>query len=250
MKRALRGSLCAYCGECPATTEDHVIGRNFFPVHLRSNLPKVPACGDCNGQKANYERYAMAVFPFGSEHHAAQDMLKTKVKLRLEKDQRLFRQLQQSQKDVTVINRNGSISKTFSIPFDDEKTIALYEMIIKGLLWHHCRAPLPLSYVVRLFWLTDHKLDLFRKFILSLSPDQFQDVSLANGTFWYQFTRNSDDPFFTVWILGIYGILNACDVDSNGQLLRYHVAALTGPQEVNRIANNIEAMLDKGGHEH
>src|SRR3972149_5175508 len=220
MKKSLLGNLCAYCGECPSTTEDHVIGRKFFPVHLRSNLPKVPACSVCNGRKANYERYAMAVFPFGSEHHAAQEMLKTKVKLRLGKDQRLLRELQQSQKDVTVINRNGSMSKTLCIPFDDEKTIALYEMVIKGLLWHHCRAPLPSSYVVRLFWLTDQGLDLFKKSILSLSPDQFQDVSLANGECQYQFTKNPDDPFFAAWILRIYGILNVCYADDNGQLHR------------------------------
>jgi hypothetical protein len=185
----------------------------------------------------------MAVFPFGSEHYAAQDILRTKVKRRLEKDQRLLRQLQQSQKDVTVVNPDGSTDTTSAFRLKDEQTLNLFGMIIRGLLWHHWCSPLPSSHVVRLFWLTDHRLGLFRKFILSLSPDQFQDVSLANGTFWYQFTRNPDDPFFTAWILGIYGILNVCDVDDNGQLLRCHVAALTGPQEVNRIADAIEAMM-------
>ena len=235
--------MCAYCGERPATAEDHVIGRNFFPIHLRSNLPKVPACSDCNGRKSNYERYAMAVFPFGSKHHAAQEMLRTKVKCRLEKDQELLRQLQQSQKDVTVVNLDGSTDTTFCIQFDHEQTFNLFDMIIRGLLWHHWHSSLPSSYVIRLFWLTDHRLGLFRRFILSLSPDQFQDVSLANGTFWYQFTRNPDDLFFTAWILGIYGILNVCGVDDNGQLFRYHVAALTGPQEINRTADKIEAMI-------
>jgi hypothetical protein len=243
MKKALRDSLCAYCGERPATTEDHVIGRNFFPVHLRGNLPKVPACSNCNGRKSNYERYAMAVFPFGSEHHAAQDILRTKVKLRLEKDQRLLRQLQQSQKDVTVVNRDGSTGTTFAIQLKDEQTLNLFDMIIRGLLWHHCRSPLPSSHVVRLFWLTDDELGLFKKFILGLSPDQFQNVSLANGAFWYQFTRNPDDPFFTAWILGVYGILNICCVVDNKRLLRSHIAALTGSQDVNRIADAIEAMM-------
>lgn len=243
MKKSLRGSLCAYCGKRPATTEDHVIGRNFFPVYLRSNLPKVPACSDCNGRKSNYEHYAMAVFPFGSEHHAAQDILRTKGKLRLEKDHRLLRQLQQSQKNVTIANPDDSTDTTIAIRLDDKQTLNLFDMIIRGLLWHHCHSPLPSSHVVRLFWLTDHKLGLFRRFILSLSPDQFQDVSLANRTFWYQFTRNPDDPFFAAWILGIYGILNVCDIDNKGQLLHYHVAALTGPQEVNRIADAIEAMM-------
>jgi len=243
MKKALRGSLCAYCGERPATTEDHVIGRNFFPVHLRSDLPKVPACSDCNGRKSNYERYAMTVFPFGSEHHSAQEMLRSKVKRRLEKNHRLGHQIQQEQKDVAIVNPDGSTDTTIAIPLNDELIFNLFNMIIRGLLWHHWCSPLPSSHVVRLFWLTDHGLGLFKKFILSLSTDQFQDVSLANGTFWYQFTRNPDDPFFTAWILGIYGILNVCGVDDNGQLLRCHVAALTGPREINRIADKIEVMM-------
>lgn len=243
MKKSLRGSLCAYCGERLATTEDHVIGRNFFPVHLRSNLPKVPACSNCNGRKADYERYAMAVFPFGSEHHAAQDMLETKVKRRIDKNPRLRRQLQQGLKDVSVVKPDGSTDTTFCIPFNHEQTFNLFDMIIRGLLWHHCRSPLPSSYVVRLFSLTDHGLGLFKKLILRLSPDQFQDVSLANGAFWYQFTRNQDDPFFTAWIFDIYGNLNMCDIGDSGRLHRYHVAALTGPQEVNRIADAIEAMM-------
>jgi hypothetical protein len=184
----------------------------------------------------------MAVFPFGSEHHAAQDMLETKVKRRLEKNHRLLRQLQQGQTDVLVVNPDGSTDPTFAIPFDHEQTLALFDMIIRGLLWHHWPSPLPSSYVVRLFWLTDQGLGLFKKHILSLSPDQFQDVSLAKGAFRYQFTRNPDDPFFTACILSIYDSLNICDSVDNGRLRRSHVAALTGPQEVNRIADSIETM--------
>ena len=185
----------------------------------------------------------MTVFPFGSEHPSAQDMLRSNVKRRLEKNHRLGHQIQQGQKDVTIVNPDGSMDTTIAIPLDDEQTLNLFNMIIRGLLWHHWCSPLPSSHVVRLFWLTDHGLGLFKKFILSLSPDQFQDVSLANGTFCYQFTRNPDDPFFTAWILDIYPILNVCGVDNNGQLLRCHVAALTGPQEVDRIADDIEAMM-------
>jgi len=145
MKKALRGSLCAYCGERPATTEDHVIGRNFFPVHLRSDLPKVPACSDCNGRKSNYERYAMTVFPFGSEHHSAQEMLRSKVKRRLEKNHRLGHQIQQEQKDVAIVNPDGSTDTTIAIPLNDELIFNLFNMIIRGLLWHHWCSPLPSS---------------------------------------------------------------------------------------------------------
>jgi len=236
MKKTFRGSMCAYCSTSPAATEDHVIGRNFFPKSSRDNLPKVPACAVCNARKSNYERYAMAVFPFGSVHDTAQEILHTKVRRRLEKDQRLHRRLRDGQRDVVVANPDGSTQSTIAIPFDYKQCSDLFAMIIKGLLWHHFRSPLPGNYIVRLFPLTDYGLRLFKQHILSLSPDEFEQASLADGAFKYEFTRNPEDPFFSAWVLDFYDSLNMCGVTERGRLLPVHIAALTGPPEVGRIA--------------
>jgi len=241
VKKEFKGKLCAYCNVRRATTDDHVIGKKFFPQPLRGNLPKVPACKECNNKKGDLERYAMAVFPFGSSHPAGEEMLRTKVEARLKKDQRLHRQLRQGQRDVPVVNPNGTTETRFAIPLDDEKALTLFAMIIKGLLWHHCQSPLPSAYVVRLFSFTDVGIGLFRQHILSLSQEQFQMIVLAEGAFQYEFTRNTQDPFFSVWVLNIYGLLSMCDITADGQLLRCHVAALTGPaEEINPLADAIE----------
>jgi hypothetical protein len=55
MRNEFRNKLCAYCGKAEATTDDHVIARTFFLENRRANLPKVPACEKCNGEKAKLE---------------------------------------------------------------------------------------------------------------------------------------------------------------------------------------------------
>ena len=216
-------------------------------MRRRGNLPKVPACTDCNNRKSKYERYAMAVFPFGAMDDAGKEMLETKVKDRLRKDQRLWRQLRDGRGGTVVVNPDGTADTTFRIPFDDEQASNLFGMIIRGLVWHHCRSPIPSSYVVRLFYLTEFRLSLFKQQIISRSPEQFQEISLADGAFYYQFTQSADDPFFTAWVLDVYNSLNMCSISGDGRLLRVHVAALTGPQEMNRIADAIEAMAVQQG---
>jgi hypothetical protein len=83
-----------YCGERESTTPDHVWGRGFCLEQYRDNLPQVPACGKCNGEKSTLEHYLMTVLPFGCQHRDSQATLKTLVPKRLEKNAKLFRELQ------------------------------------------------------------------------------------------------------------------------------------------------------------
>lgn len=243
MKRSFRGNACAYCNMRQATSEDHVFGRKFLPEDLRGDLPKVPSCDICNSKKSEYERYAMSIFPFASNHPAAQSMLMTKVKRRLEKDQRLARNLRNGQKDILLVNPDGRIDTTIGLPFDQKRSLQLFKMIIKGLLWHHWRSPLPAHYIVRIFPLTELGLREFKEYILNLSPERIQRVVLAKGAFAYEFTSNQDDKFFSAWVLDIYDSMNMCGVTDRGQLLRVHVAALTGPPEIEKLADAWEKAM-------
>ncbi|MDI2077978.1 MULTISPECIES: hypothetical protein [Bradyrhizobium] len=47
---------------------DHVLAREFLPISRRDNLPKVPACGACNGVKSGHEHYLTAVLPLAGNH--------------------------------------------------------------------------------------------------------------------------------------------------------------------------------------
>jgi hypothetical protein len=59
MKHKFRGRGCVYCG-AEADTSDHTIGRRFFLVERRDNLPQVPACCRCNNRKSELECYLIA----------------------------------------------------------------------------------------------------------------------------------------------------------------------------------------------
>ena len=59
-----KGKPCAYCVEATATTADHVIGRKFFLADRRDKLPIVPACRQCNREKARLEDHLMVVLGF------------------------------------------------------------------------------------------------------------------------------------------------------------------------------------------
>jgi hypothetical protein len=170
------------------------------------------------------------------------EILTTRVRDRLKKDQSLQRQLASNHKRVIVANADGSNIIKLGIPFDYQKSFSLFKMIIRGLLYYHCCAPMPSTYVVRVFPLTDFGISFFKQRILSLSLEQFQENSLANGALCYQFTRDPNDPFSSAWILDVYNSMSMCGTVKDGRLLRVHVAALTGPEEVNRIADAIDAM--------
>jgi hypothetical protein len=51
MGKKYKGKLCPYCGIATSTTEEHIFARGFFLEVDRANLPKAPACENCNRRK-------------------------------------------------------------------------------------------------------------------------------------------------------------------------------------------------------
>ncbi|QUN41481.1 hypothetical protein KEH56_18815 (plasmid) [Burkholderia cenocepacia] len=65
--KRFRNKTCVYCGlEQGANTADHVIAREFFLLAGRDNLPKVPACQECNTAKSRLEHYVLSVLLMGA----------------------------------------------------------------------------------------------------------------------------------------------------------------------------------------
>ena len=56
MKHKFQGQACVYCG-AESETSDHFVGRKFFLVERRGDLPQVPACRRCNNRKSELEGY-------------------------------------------------------------------------------------------------------------------------------------------------------------------------------------------------
>lgn len=243
MKRKdLKGKVCVYCNDYLAKTWDHVIARKFFPVQMRGNLPQAPACIQCNCLKSDLEQYAMTVFPFGSEHHAAQEMLTEEVRNRLDENHRLHRELREGMDKVRILNSGEENKSTISLPIDEDKITTLFEMIIKGLIWHHFKVFLPSTHILRVYSFTEYGLDLFEETILSLSQEMLEKHSLAEGGFNYTFTRNRNDPTITAWVLSFYELVHICGVTDEGELLQVYTCGLTGPSE---LVNVFDKFLDK-----
>ena len=97
MSKKFKDKLCVYCAEEPSTSGDHVFARQFFLPRHRINLPKVPACDDCNGEKAELEHYLASLLPFGGRHSDAGENLETMVPKHLGKNIGLNRALAQGQ---------------------------------------------------------------------------------------------------------------------------------------------------------
>jgi hypothetical protein len=59
MKHKFSGETCIYiyCSDAPAESSDHVVGRKFFLVERRGDLPQVPAYKRCNNRKSELEAY-------------------------------------------------------------------------------------------------------------------------------------------------------------------------------------------------
>ena len=93
MTKKYRGKPCTYCSVRTAETADHVFAREFFLPAQRANLPKVPACRECNEAKSQLEHYLTAVLPFGARHPGAATSLSEMVPPRLAKNARLERDL-------------------------------------------------------------------------------------------------------------------------------------------------------------
>ncbi|MDD3182308.1 MAG: HNH endonuclease [Alphaproteobacteria bacterium] len=204
MGKGYKNKTCVYCGrEGCSETADHVVAREFFLKSQRANLPKVPSCAKCNGEKSSLEHYLTTVLPFGGRHADATTNLSEMVPQRLEKNAKLRRHLI-SEKGRIWSEEAGLLLPHMTLPIDSDKLNQLFCYIIKGLIWHHWGLLLPCDYFIGASSLTKEGesffLDLFNK-----NPRREVNVSLGKGTFKYEGRQGTDDPYITLWRFTIYG---------------------------------------------
>ena len=195
MKRKFNNETCVYCANAQADSSDHVIGRKFFLVNRRDNLPQAPACKSCNNRKSRLENYLMIVLGFGGKHPDAAANLKFQVAHRLKNDAnaKLLRKLQKG------YEKSGGTS----IPFEHKPLQELFAMIARALAWQHFGVRLGdgFSSIASVF--TNESEELFAQMIsrgrVSVSGD------LGEGTFRYEGAQVGEHPELTIWRFEIYG---------------------------------------------
>lgn len=198
MRRAHRGKKCAYCTVTEATTDDHVLAREFVAVEHRGNLPIVPACEACNRRKQRLENDLLAVLPFGALHPGAGENLDTLVAPRLRKNLRVRRQLAAGATPIARLQGDWSTALTTSLPVNGEKLIELTALIARGLAWHHWPDDLSDDHGAKAWGMTAAGAPVFDSF-LALNSDERVSANLGGGVLTYEAARGKAAFHLSVW---------------------------------------------------
>jgi hypothetical protein len=216
MSKKYKGKPCAYCFKRLSENADHIFAREFFLPGAREDLPKVPACSVCNGEKSALEHYLTAVLPFGARHEGAVTNLKKMVPKRLAKNVKLHRTLRDNSGRIWGEERGIQLPVS-TLPVDPTKLQQLFGLIVRGLVFFHWGNYLKREDKVQVFALTragEKTFDeLFRR---DVAPSV--NVDLGHGTFRYEGAQHVDCPQITVWRFQIYGGVKFGDSQKPGEV--------------------------------
>ncbi len=223
------GLTCAYgCGR-PSASDDHVFARKFFVKDKRGNLPQVPACHVCNGEKGALESELMNVMAFGGRHDDAADNLSVQVAHRLENkaNARVARELKAGLSHAWV-TENGVIREATTVPVDWSRVQLLCCFIARGLAWHHFdNLVFDAECSVGAFSAIKQDGELLRRFRNSKAARRVE-ADLGKGTFGYWGVQAEDNPKVTAWEFSIHSGVRTVD----GGDEPHNIGVLTGPREV------------------
>lgn len=216
MSKLYKGKTCVYCAKPEAAlTGDHVIARSFFSLDERDNLPQVPTCAPCNNVKSALETYLSALLPQGAQHQGDASSYWTDSRRRIEKNQKLKRDLQAGAYISSQIDANGKPISAPMLPIDASKLLDLAKYIAKGLLFYHWKVIVPEDQVIHCQFMGETGESIFSDMIKSMqsiaadhgSDDfiQFTGLTpLGRQTVTYEgFFVPADAPF-SVWRLNFY----------------------------------------------
>src|SRR5690242_10741729 len=184
----------------------------------------------CGNRKSGYEHYLATVLPFGGMHEDAHRSLDTMVAPRLNKNQKLRRELWER------FERDGPDSSA-ALPFDTMAMRLLFQMVPIGLLWHHGRGYLPHSYGSIAFTPPDESLHILAQAFLAMGGDRIEG-DLGNGTFRYLALASREDPCLAIWFFQIMGGLKLTGDPASPDSTTSAVVAITGPRSSVEIARS------------
>lgn len=214
MGKGYKGVPCIYCQEREAGTADHVIARGFFPEDKRGDLPKVPACSECNNAKSKLEHALTAIMPFGAQHADAAKALK-RVEPKLAKNRKLHGWLAAGVSYVWRSINGGPWHPEMSVPIDHRDIERLCEFMVKGLAHHHWKVALGPDHFVRASFFNEAGRQRFEPLFAGAGAKVQQDF--GDGVFAYEGVQSKDCPELTLWKMSIYGAEVGGDKRQPGQ---------------------------------
>jgi hypothetical protein len=210
MSKKFKNKTCVYCANANASQEpDHVFARGFFLISKRDNLPKVPACGRCNGEKSKLEHYLTAALPCGGWNPDSKVIMETKIASRLDKNRKLYNQFMQGIKQVWIQEENNIILPGGTLPIEFVKLQRLFCFIIKGLLWYHWKTILaPANDYLVDATILKHNGEAIQHLwtnMLTHLPHRSIKQNYGDDTFEYEGIQLIDCPQISLWKFFIYG---------------------------------------------
>ncbi len=199
-----KGKICVYCCKPESShTGDHVLARSFFLIEHRDNLPQVPACGRCNGEKSQLEHYLSTVLPFGGTQANAGRNIE-QIAPRLAKNGALHRKLLAGMRGRWRSVNGGPFLYEMSVPLEGEKLVQLLRLIVRGLAFSEFGLILPAEQFVveAAFWLPP----ISDRWEAQLAmAGETVERNVGEGTFAYRAVRSRIDPEISVWRLQWFG---------------------------------------------
>lgn len=230
MGKGFKGMPCVYCLQAEAQDGDHVLSRKFVLPEHRDNLPKVPACKACNNDKSKLEHYLTAVMPFGGRHEEAGRNLAEQVPGRLDKNERLHRELADGAERYLVSENGGPWEPGMKVPLDGRALERLFEYMTRGLAFHHWGMLFGPTHVVRAAFLAEAARGPFEG-LMTKNADRVRD-SLGGGAFEYEGAVAKDGSGLTVWRMSLYGAVVSGDGGGRGNRERSSAAhCITAPKD-------------------
>jgi hypothetical protein len=226
-----KNKTCVYCAVKPSTTGDHVFAREFFAIKRRDNLPQVPSCADCNGEKSELEHYLTTILLIGGRHPDGESMMWERLERRLAKNPKLHRDIAEKIR-LTVIDepppREGLIP--IQVPFDGQQLLSLLKYVAKGLLWHHWKVIVPPEFTVSSVSLT-RSGEVLLGSLLNKYARERTNMDLGNGTFRYEAIQG-DYPELSLWGFSVFGGIRFHGESATASSASEYLAAFTGRPDI------------------
>lgn len=206
-KKHRKKGRCTYCGRIAALTKDHVIPRCLFPLPLPTFMVTVPACKDCNQEKAehdNYLRDMLVLDMHGSQSPIAQALLENKVTraIRTNRSEIARVALSRGRFEPLLTQAGVYLGRAFSFPLDGERVKHIFSLIVRGLYYRILKQRLRDDCVYDVRRLTAEE---FNERWEKLKEIGFNGpYTLGQGVFNFIFMYGAEEPSVTHFWLWFY----------------------------------------------
>ncbi|MEO9524958.1 MULTISPECIES: hypothetical protein [Pseudomonadota] len=225
--KKFKGKLCVYCRSNQSTTADHVFPRELFQIEQRDQLPKVPSCADCNNEKSKLEHYLLAVLPFGATHSNSEKALSVDTAKRLEKNQRLHKELKRGFGYRQVSSEHEGTEERLVVDLDYEVLHDFIGFIGRALMWHHWGKYLPLEFKFTVFTPSSSGIEYISR-LFEMSSNYRVDVKLGDDTVRYKGVMSEIDEGLSIWAIQLLGGMTVSDESLGYVFKNSFVAMVTG----------------------